>query len=126
MKEYIKPNALWLSCNDDWLKFATHILNRTYKYEYIFTIDETKIITINSYKDLYEFNNKYKSKSTLYINWKKVSKDYSGIYITNPRFKEAISGFLGTYFWYSGFDICSVAIWNKDAIKSISEPKIRF
>jgi hypothetical protein len=49
------------------------------------------------------------------IDWNKVAKEYSGIFIKNATLKKARSDFI----WYSMFDICSVAIWNKEGIKNI-------
>jgi len=125
----IKPtiNILWLSCNDDWIKFMKkENINKLYKYKYLFRIDITKLIILKTFNDIIKFDDKYgyneKIKNNVilkFIDWNKVKKDgYYGIYVKNANIKKARSIFL----WYSSFDICSVAIWDKKAIISFSEP----
>lgn len=99
---------------------------KIYKYEYKFNIDLKKILVLENYNDISEFTKKYKSiyktklYNTLVINWKRVSKDYSGIYIKNAGIIKAKMEFI----WYYTVDVCSICIWNKDAIISFSGPKI--
>ena len=121
-----KPIGLWLSCNNNWIKWSKKEMFEIYKYEYKFNIDLKKILVLENYNDISEFTKKYKSiyktklYNTLVINWKKVSKDYSGIYIKNANIEKARKDFL----WYNTVDVCSICIWNKDAIISFSKPKI--
>ena len=113
--------ALWLSCNNDlinWKKRENMDLN--YKYKYTFDIDKSKLIILKTYNDIQDFTIKYRSnkqitisdKKHYIINWNKVNKDYSGIFIKNLNIKKAQEDFI----WYYSFDVCSVAIWNKNAI----------
>jgi hypothetical protein len=113
--------ALWLYCNNDlinWTKRENMALN--YKYKYTFDIDKSKLIILKTYNDIQDFTIKYRSnkkitisdKKHYIINWNKVNKDYSGIFIKNLNIKKAQEDFI----WYYSFDVCSVAIWNKNAI----------
>jgi hypothetical protein len=122
-----KPvKALWLSCNNDWIKWREKEgMNYDYKYKYTFNIYKSKLIILNTYKDIHDFTIKYKSniqitisnKKHYIIDWNKVKKDYCGIFIKNANIKKAREDFI----WYYSFDVCSVALWNKDAIKDFRE-----
>ena len=122
-----KPvKALWLSCNNNWVNWKKREgLNFNYKYKYTFNIDKSKLIILKTYKDIDEFTIKYKSnkqitisgKKHYIIDWNKVKKDYSGIFLKNANIKKARENFI----WYYSFDVCSVALWNKDAIIDFSE-----
>lgn len=123
-----KPKALWLSCGNDWIEWVKIEMisdksHMKYKYEYIFDIHTSKIIILKTYKDIKDFNEKYgvihkKGEEGEKIDWEKVQKDYSGIFIKDANVQKARHDFL----WYSSFDICSVAIWDEDAIVSVSDP----
>jgi len=133
----IKPkiNALWLSCNDDWIKYVKDVgLKRDYKYKYEFVIDLSNLKILKTFNDIKKFNdkygfidnldefyNKYGFKISLdLIDWNKVEKDgYYGLYIVNANIKKAND----LYFWYSTFNICSAVIWNKDAVISFKKIK---
>ena len=118
----LKPvKALWLYCNNDlinWKKRENIDLN--YKYKYTFDIDKSKLIILKTYNDIQYNTIKYRSnkqvtisdKKHYIINWNKVNKDYSGIFIKNLNIRKAREDFI----WYYSFDVCSVAIWNKNAI----------
>lgn len=122
-----KPvKALWLSCNNDWVKWKKREgMNWDYKYKYTFNIDKSKLIILKTYKDIYEFTIKYKSNNQIkisgkkhyIIDWNKVKKDYSGIFIKKANIKKAREDFI----WYYSIDVCSVALWNKDAIIDFTE-----
>jgi hypothetical protein len=165
LKQELKPKeALWLSCNNDWIKWIKkEKMDWKYKYEYEFTIDESKLIIIKTYADAKEFDKKYGVKGLytideqlqLYkngsiktmtqlkkvfnlfdakfghpksdntelhdiqmkeIDWNKVKKDYSGIFVKTPDIQKAKNEFS----WYVSFDICSIAIWKKDAILGVT------
>jgi hypothetical protein len=133
----LKPSALWLSCGNDWIN--SEFGKYKYEYTYEFNIDKSKLIILNNYKDIKKLNDIYGYKFYLpggktyleelnytidwyegevwYIDWKKVSKDYYGIFIKNPDIKKARKDFL----WYSSIDVCCVALWNKKAIISWKE-----
>ena len=124
----IKPCALWFSCGNDWINWInSENLNWKYEYTYEFDIDKSKLITLNNYKEIKKLNDIYgyirhrtfhdEIYKDFLIDWKKVSKDYYGIFIKNPNIKKARKDFL----WYSSIDVCCVAIWNKKAIISWNE-----
>jgi len=131
-----KPRGcLWFSCGDQWETYVKEEMMEgsydVYKYKYEAELDETKLIILKTYKDIKEFSDKFLVSesdietegledldlSTAFINWDKVRKDTGkdGIYVKNALIKRARLDFL----WYSSFDICSVAVWGKDAIKSM-------
>jgi len=118
LRSDFKPTGLWLSCNDNWILFIA----RKYKYEYNFKIDQSKLIIIKTYNDVKEFTEKYSVKSGrwIVIDWNKVKKDYSGIFIKNANINKY--PMKDEYLWYEMIDICSACIWNKDAIIEYSGP----
>ena len=100
-------------------------MDLNYKYKYTFDIDKSKLIILKTYNDIQDFTIKYRSnkqvtisdKKHYIINWNKVNKDYSGIFIKNLNIRKAREDFI----WYYSFDVCSVAIWDKNAIIDFSE-----
>jgi hypothetical protein len=97
-------------------------------------IDVSKLKVINTFNDVKEFDDKYGFTDTMdefydkygfrlslnLIDWDKVEKDgYYGLYCKNANIKKAID----MYFWYATFSICSVVIWNKDAVISFKKLK---
>ena len=123
----LKPRALWFACGDAWEEYVKVELSsdwlEAYKYEYTAELDESKLIILETVKDIKEFNDKFSGDENFFsILWDKVKKETgkSGIYIKNPSILSARR----TYTWYASFDICSVAVWKKDAIKSFVEHKI--
>lgn len=94
-----------------------------YKYKYEADLDMTTLIILKTVADIKDFSEQYGIPDKKYpffgIDWNKVKKetDKSGIYIVNGSLKTARKKFP----WYSTFDACSVAIWNKNAIISMKE-----
>jgi len=116
----LKPGGVWLAPSGVWKTFIQEELGgKIPKYEYEFDIDMTKVITLNTYKDIAEFQEKYKDepwKPKQYtIDWNLVKKDYDGIYIKNPQIKKARNEFI----WYATFDVESVCMW-----ANLSSPKL--
>jgi len=123
----VKPKGLWFACGDDWKEWVRGEMGddwlESYKYEYIAELDESKLIVLETVKDIKEFNDQFSGDDKFYsIDWDKVKKDTgkSGIFIKTPNIAKARQ----KYIWYSTFDICSVAVWKKDAIKTFVEHKI--
>ena len=107
----LKPGGFWLAPKGVWKKYIQEDLGGDIpKYEYEFDIDMTNVITLNTQKDVSEFQEKYKDdlwKPNQYtINWDLVKKDYDGIYIKNADIKKARS-----FIWYSTFDVESICVW---------------
>jgi len=123
-----KPVALWFACGDAWKEWIRDEMGNdewfnTYKYEYTAELDESKLIILETVKNIKDFNDQFSGDKDFYsIDWDKVKKETgkSGLYIKNPRIFSARQ----KYMWYASFDICSVAVWKKDAIKSFVEHKI--
>jgi len=137
----IKPFGLWYAYKNDWLKnfiLANNWLEgyneQSYMYEIqfkhgIFTrslleIKKGKILKISSKNDLTNFHNKYKVaiEKHVYINWKNVSKDFSGIefvpfkYVPPPSVRYRRNPLL----WYNTVDVASGCIWDNSVFKKIS------
>jgi len=115
-----KPPGIWLAPKGVWKKYIQEELGGEIpKYEYEFDIDMTKVLTLKTYKDVSEFQEKYKDKiwkfNQYIINWDLVKKDYDGIYIKNAQIKKARDEFM----WYSSFDVESVCMW-----ANLSSPKL--
>uniref|UniRef100_A0A6C0HF36 Uncharacterized protein n=1 Tax=viral metagenome TaxID=1070528 RepID=A0A6C0HF36_9ZZZZ len=115
-----KPSGIWLAPSGVWKKYIQEELGGEIpKYEYEFDIDMSKVLTLNTYKDISEFQEKYKDKIWKFnqynINWDLVKKDYDGIYIKNAQIKKARDEFM----WYSMFDIESICVW-----ANLSSPKL--
>ena len=113
----MKPNGLWLAPKGVWKTYIQEELdNETPKYEYEFNINMTKIITLKTYNDIFEFNENYAILEGNYkvINWNLVKKNYDGIYIKESQIKKARKDFI----WYSSFDVESICVWDKNSIES--------
>lgn len=123
-----KPSGtLWFACNDEWENYASSELPDEYlksrKYKYEADLDESKLLILKTFKQIKDFADKYSDieehsrLKTASIDWNRVRDETgkSGIYIPNAGLKKAKE----TYLWYYSFDVCSVAVWKKDAIKEL-------
>jgi hypothetical protein len=127
----VKPRgALWVAKGRQWREFIDeNEWEEKYSFEYEFDIDISKVIQLKTYEDIALFTEKYgidhvfgRNKNYI-IDWEKVRKDTSGIYIKNAQIRKARLDFI----WYSSFDVESVAIWDPDAILSftaLSSPRL--
>lgn len=137
-----KPNnCLWVAPEGVWLEFIQDFPGfSTWKDDIIqqeFDIDIDKLIVLKTYDDLKKFNDEFSVKTFVdtgrknkdglpsgytdkLIDWDKVKKETgkSGVYIVNANLAQARRDFK---WWYNLFDVESVCIWNKDAIKSFEE-----
>lgn len=134
----MKPKGLWYGLGMNWIygasRFARHLAD-TYEYIHKLTINESRVCILDTPEKYVEFTKKYGEKASpridwMFINWNKVSKDYSGIETHNPR---GVVGDLGrqvevdgnkidtmSYFnWLLSWDVSGGCIWAEDAIKSI-------
>jgi hypothetical protein len=139
----IKPNALWLSFENEWEKLLVdvkpfeipyHSLDN--KYKIIF--EEKDMYIIDSFERMQEFHDRFSQDDI--INWKKVQEMYPGIIVKNyktimnairkykysPIANELKSNhrehlkYWMKYLWFEDFDINSAAILHpKQVIKSI-------
>lgn len=119
-----KPKGFWYSCEHEWLNWVRiEMPDREEEHYYDVQLDYSKILIIDTFDKFKEFDTKYgvtqsSSYGDRYINWKKVSQDYSGIEICPYQYRAKNSMYL-EYTWYITWDIASGCIWNKDAIKAI-------
>lgn len=112
-------------------------MNRKYKYEYKLKINFDNILVLSNFDEIINFGKKYgkfikyNSKKYFVINWKKVEKDYDGIYYDNyNKIKEKIwnntnyksktdINRISKYAWYLTVDLESGCLFNnKSIIKS--------
>jgi|GEM_PF-5023813 len=120
----IKPKGLWLAPKGVWEEYSKVELSRQpHKYMYEFDIDMDKLIILKTYKDIKNFNDTYGIEvdeyEDFFVDWDRAKKETgkSGVYVKNAQIKQARQKFM----WYNAFDIESIAIWNKHAIKSFEE-----
>lgn len=119
-----KPTGLWYSYYGFWYRFilSSGLYSWLHKYIHSVTIksgyltdiyskSQNKLLVIKNNKEFDIFHKRYKSKQV--IDWKKVSKDYGGIEITNLVTRRNVD-------WYYAWDIPSGCIWNYELIKNIN------
>ena len=118
----IKPKAIWLAPNNDWIEWCTSsgIWPHYYHYQYIIdTIEIDRILLIDSMRDIKLFIKNYgivftgSEECKFYrIDWEKVAQDYAGIYINRNNLYCKINMSL----IYS-LDVISLAIWDPTVVK---------
>lgn len=114
-----KPKGLWYSLGNEWadfLKFDASDWAKTYNNVFILEIDLKKILKIDSYEMLMEFDRNH-SDGNMYVDWGKIQKiGYHGVeiipYQNDARFSIP---------WYYGWDVASGCIWNTDCIKKTTK-----
>jgi hypothetical protein len=123
-KSSSKPSGLWYGIGTSWIDWVKSEMPK-WDYENIFEvkINESKVLKIDNIDDLYEFTEKYEDQSlnntmmsNYYIDWNKLSNEYSGIEIV-PHIYEAVYDLN----WYYGWDVASGCIWNKNGIININK-----
>ena len=141
----LKPIGFWYQINDCGYKWGEiHWGN----YIYDVDIDLSNILVIKNYQDYVKFDKKYSisktykykklskkndnnsdsnidnSFTTKYIDWKKVSKKYSGIEVKNYDSinKQLIRDYTKTNVdsWLELYDFSQGCIWDLKAIKSVN------
>ena len=121
-----KPNGLWYSFSmgrpkSSWLRWLlTSMPQWLKKYDYFLEIDvsSTSIKKIETKEQVLDFHDRYEevdSNAFSWIDWEKVTKDYDGIEVTNPK---ALMSFPGGS-WMYGWDIDSGCIWNTQSISVV-------
>jgi len=126
-----KPRGLWFAKKNLWNKFLkSQNMNRKYKYEYKLKINFDNILVLSNFDEIINFGKKYgkfikyNSKKYLVINWKKVEKDYDGIYYNNyNKIKEKIlnksktyRNRISKYAWFLTVDLESGCLFNNKSI----------
>jgi hypothetical protein len=119
-----KPEGLWYGFGSSWVDWVkSEMPGWEGKFYYLLEVNESKILQLKNILQLEAFTEQYGVQDDLLkefkffiIDWKKVSKKYSGIeinpYIHEARFKLT---------WYYPWDVASGCIWKEDAIKSFEE-----
>ena len=127
-----KPIGFWYQINDCSYKWGVLDWGKNiYKVD----LDVSKILIIKNYNEYIDFDNKYglikhfkyKKKENNFsikmINWKKVSKKYSGFEVINYnsiikklRYEYKKTNILS---WLNLFDFSSGCIWNLNDLKSV-------
>jgi hypothetical protein len=114
MDSNLKPDGLWLSCNDDWLVWCLregfHTDESSYRYEVTIDGNFLKIETLEQYSDFvkrYGLNLGYLSR----INWSKVQEDYDGLIVLNYQsIKDRLEPlYINT--WFYALDVCCACVW---------------
>lgn len=126
-REWTKPNGLWYGLDDAWLEWCRMEEPEWIKpFNYELDIDYLEMLTINNEAQLLDFTRKFRSEKMLvllgmdgdenamYINWRKVAKEYCGIEIA-----PYIGSCRMTVNWYYEWDCASGCIWHKDALNGI-------
>jgi len=135
----LKPSGFWYQINDCGYKWDTLDWG---KYIYKAVIEPSNVLTIKNYQDYLKFDKEYGTErtykipkalrestndsdsfTTKYVNWKKVSKKYSGFEVKkfNTIKKQLSIDYAKSRksSWLSSFDFSSGCIWDLKAIKSI-------
>jgi hypothetical protein len=118
-QHYFKPNGLWCSYGDEWLKWHesekvfTFDPNNYYLYEIAFNPD-AKILTIDSFK---KYMNLDKYKNTINgmdcLDWNKIKIDYDGVAFLNyQRIKMDMLNSKTIDILILSLDVSSCCIWN--------------
>lgn len=120
-----KPKGtIWVACQNEWERYLKEELETdlsVYKFKYEVDVDLSNVIILKTVKDIKLFTERFGLDEDHYddIDWNRIREETGsyGIFIPNPHIKKARLEFG----WYSSFDICSIAIWDKRAILSMNE-----
>lgn len=125
-----KPSGLWYGFGASWLDWVRSEMpewEKDYSKIFVIEINEGSVLKMSTFEELLEFTNKYSPSKNIpifkmnLIDWSEVAKDYSGIeinpYIFRARMNEKTN-------WYYTWDVASGCIWDRNAIKSITELKV--
>lgn len=115
-----KPNGLWYSCGDSWLKYIlSEIPSFMERYNYIHSIKiGSNILKISNLTEFDAFNRQYSVEGTAgitLIDWPKVAENYDGIEINPYQWNRRNHP---DSFWYYGWDVASGCIWNPAGMSS--------
>lgn len=123
-----KPNGIYAAKGNSWLKYMkTHLhdkTNKIYKYSVVVSKD-VDIVTLDTIKSVEKFLRKYGKQSDEYylIDWRKVSKDYDGIYVTKNVIKSYPKNeqWIRKYLFITMFDVDTLCIWNNKKIRLVEK-----
>lgn len=116
-----KPNGLWYAPGTEWIDFCRRE-HKDGETDYVFElkINESKILSLKTENDVRNFNERFgvEKYDMPFIDWKKVSEEYSGIEIIPYQWGLRRNR---DYSWYYGWDIDSGCIWDASAIISANK-----
>lgn len=124
-----KPNGLWYSLGDSWLRFleqessyfswSLHRID-SYKFVYRVTVDPRKILRLNTPEDFEKFTDRFGvvlpsrgREGNFLINWQEVFVYHHGIEV------RGCDDWMGKWLWFDGWDCASGCIWDSSAIKKL-------
>lgn len=119
-----KPNGLWYGYDSNWVNWLDSFDYDVKKNMIHIEINTTNLLTIKTFEELLSFIKSYihevnGNKCLRFIDWEKVTKDYSGIEILNyPVLKSKYRALrlLGEV-WFLLWDIDSGCIWDLSILK---------
>jgi len=121
-----KPNGLWYSCDNDWMRWLEYNWAERYKeskegYDYRIGVDLSQMKVIRTLDELWSFTRQYgfrkpNSYSTSpYIDWERVAERYAGIEICPYQYEARFD-----LDWYYPWDVASGCIWNEAALVRVT------
>lgn len=122
----IKPTGLWYAIGDSWIDWCIgEEFGGIGKYIYDAELNpKANIKFVNTEDDVLSFSQKYRridsfyaNFPSVYINWKRVMREYDGVEI-NPYFYNLRYGH--DLMWYYTWDIPSGCIWKASAKKKVT------
>ena len=123
-----KPNGLWISVGTEWEEFCQQNSFSEWVEFPAFEIkfaEGSNFCIITDANELIEFTDKYISDLqhndnevneilfSYFIDWKRVSEDYDGIFIMPYIWSCRLSSHTR---WYYGWDVASGCIWNLNTV----------
>jgi hypothetical protein len=123
-----KPNGLWVSDDDcvanwrDWCEGERFGCDHYVWAQELRLTDQANILFLRDADDLDRFSAAhgmqlfpaFSGYASIYIDWKPICRDYSGIVITPYVQRRRLE-----LFWYYGWDCASGCIWDGRAVQSI-------
>jgi hypothetical protein len=114
----MKPVGLWYSINYEWLEWCRDNF-RIHKE--ILEIDLSNVLVIDSVSKLKSLIREFGYfivEGVKYIDWRKLSKRYSGIEFVNYNEIRNQLSILDLPTWFYGLDVSSGCIWDLSVIKN--------
>jgi len=121
-----KPRGLWYSMGDSWIDWCVgENFGGIGKYIYDIELDpKANIKFIDTEDDVFSFSKRYRRTDSfyanfpsVYIDWKRVVREYDGVeinpYFYNLRFEHDL-------IWYYGWDVPSGCLWKANTKKKIT------
>jgi hypothetical protein len=126
-KDSMKPNGLWYSCGTEWIEWVLREMSDWVgSYVYRLHINYGNMLKIDDAAGIDEVTKKYVNermahifpghKSSIYIDWVKMAKDYSGIEICPYQHSKRLDP---NSEWYYGWDVASGCVWNQSALAGV-------